>query len=204
MIIVPQKLALGLIPELSDDEKIDAAWERVQKLIEEGEIKLVTTLLAKGHSGENLLSETIEEMRYPTEFDPPQLPSRIPEENATEFLKAWPVIGVTPTAFETRNVGQTLELQAFVSNDGQWINTKMNPRHVRFLRFMHYGSGRLPNGEQLGVEQPFFHTLSNRLSLRLRNGQRVLAGVHRPPEPNEKAFELFVIQLKATQRGTKE
>lgn len=201
MMIVPQKLALELLPDLSDDEKIDAAWERVQKLIAQGEIELLGKLLLKGDADKRMVAESIEEMRYPTQFDPPQIPSEIPKESATEVLKAWPVVGVTPTSFETRNVGQTLEMETFVSDDGQWIDMNVVAQHIRFLRWVKFDAGRLANGERLSIEQPHMHVLRNTQSLRMRNGQRVLLGVHRPPEPNQKSFELFVLQLKATKAG---
>lgn len=201
MILVPQKIALGLIAELSDDAKIDAAWPRVQQMIEQGQIESLASLVVKGRPGGKLIAETVEAMRYATEFDPPQVPDKLPHENALEVLKAWPVVGVTPTAFETRNVGQTLEMEASLSGDGNWLDVKVVPQHVRFLRWAKIDAGRLPNGERLSIEQPYFHTMKNNLELRLHNGQRVLLGVHKLPEPDQKFYELFVLHVKATKPG---
>ncbi|RYD83851.1 MAG: hypothetical protein EOP84_07125 [Verrucomicrobiaceae bacterium] len=202
MILVPQKLALELIPELSDDGKIDTSWERGQKLIVQGEIEVLGKLLLKGDADEKMVAESIEEMRYPIRFDTPNIPHDLSKQNALEVLKAWPAVAVIPTSFETRNIGQTLEMETFVSDDGQWIDMNVVAQHIRFLRWVKFDAGRLANGERLSIEQPHMHVLRNTQSLRMRNGQRVLLGVHRPPEPNQKSFELFVLQVKATKAGT--
>jgi hypothetical protein len=101
-----------------------------------------------------LLAESTLEVRYGVEFTPPQLPESIPKVGAAEFIKNWPIVGVTPTAFETRNFGETLQLTATVSRDGQWISMEVVPMHVRFLRFVKIDAGILPSGAHLSVEQP--------------------------------------------------
>jgi general secretion pathway protein D len=169
-------------------------------MIERGEATLVANLNLRGEAGARLVSESVQEMRYPTEYTPPQLPDHIPKEKATEFLKNWPHVGIVPTAFETRNVGETLELQADVSNDGQWISMNVIPQHVRFLRFAKFDAGILPSGERLSVEQPQFTTLKNTLSMHVRAGQRVLLGVHKIPE-DENDMELFFLRVRAQKTG---
>lgn len=201
MIVLPQKLALPLIAELNDDAKIEAAWATAQQMIGKGEATLVANLILKGEAGKTLLSESVEELRYAVEFDPPQLPQDVPKEKIAETLKNWPVIGITPTAFETRKMGATLELNATVSDDGEWISADVTPQHVRLLRFAKYDAGTMPSGEHLSVEQPQFLTLANRLKMHLRAGQRMLVGVHKLPG-NEDKMELFILRVSARQTGT--
>ncbi|MBC7820678.1 MAG: hypothetical protein IAG10_27655 [Planctomycetaceae bacterium] len=165
MVTLPQKAALPLIAELSDDAKIEAAWVSIQQMIARGEVALVAVVVLKGVAGKKLMSESIQEVRYPTEFEPPQLPQDVPKEKAAEVLKNWPVVGITPTAFETRNTGAMLELEATVSDDGAWISAQVVPQHVRLLRFAKYDAGVLPSGERLSVEQPQFSVLKNTLSV---------------------------------------
>jgi hypothetical protein len=135
-------------------------------------------------------------VRYPTEFDPQD----VPKEKAAEFLKNWPVVGITPTAFETRNIGAMLELEAQVSKDGQWITANAVVQHVRFLRYDKFDAGTLPNGEHLSVDQPQFSTLKNTLSFDVRPAQRVMVGVHKPPG-EEKNFELFFLRISVQKMG---
>jgi hypothetical protein len=197
MVIVPQKTMLSLVAEFGDDTTADAAWEKVQKMIESGEATLAGDLVAKGAAGQKLVSSTSEELRYATEFEPPQLPDKIPAENAVEFLKAWPHVGATPTAFETRNVGESLELSVTVSEDGKWLDADAVPEHVRFLHWQKIDAGKLANGDRLSIEQPYFHTMKDTAGLRMSNGQKVLLGVHKVPDA-EKTFELFLLRVTAT------
>lgn len=196
MIVVPRKAAFRLIAGLNDETSFDATWKNASEMIDKGEITVVADLVATGSANQKLVSESVEEVKYPTEFDPPQLPERMPQERAVEALKVWPVVAITPTAFETRNAGHTLEVEVDVSKDGSILTMDIVPQHVRFLRWVKFDAGRLPNGNTLSINQPLFHTMKNTATLRTRNGQRMLVGVHKLPEP-EDAFELFVLQAKA-------
>jgi hypothetical protein len=200
MVVLPQKVAFPLIPDLSDDDKIEAAWTKIQQMIEHGEANLVADLNLRGEAGVRLVSESIKEMRYATEYTPPQLPDKVPKEKAVEVLKNWPHVGIVPTAFETRNVGATLDLQAAVSDDGQWVALNVVPQHVRLLRLAKIDAGVLPSGERLSVEQPQFTTLRNSLSMQVRTGQRLLLGVHEIPE-DEDHMELFFLRVRVQKTG---
>ncbi len=200
MIVLPQKLALPLIAELNDDTKVEAAWTTAQQMIARGDATLVANLILKGEAGKLLLSSSVEEVRYPTEFDPPHLPQNVPKEKLVEVLKNWPLVGITPTAFETRHVGATLELNATVSDDGAWISAEVTPQHVRLLRMDRFDAGTMPSGEHLTVEQPQFLSLKNSLKMHLRLGQRTLVGVHKLPGEESK-MELFLLRITAQKTG---
>ncbi|MDB6155668.1 MAG: hypothetical protein JWL90_4121 [Chthoniobacteraceae bacterium] len=118
MIVLPQKNALRLLPLLNDSTKIEAGYLEIQDLIKSGDAELAAELVAKAVDGAKGVSKSVEEIRYPTEFDPPQLPVNVAKEKQLETFKAWPVVGVTPTRFETREVGATLEFTASVLRDG--------------------------------------------------------------------------------------
>ena len=201
MIVLPQKLALPLIAEMNDDAKMEAAWATAQRMIAGGEATLVANLILKGEAGKLLLQSSVEEVRYPTEFDPPHLPQNVPKEKILEVLKNWPVVGITPTAFETRHVGTTLELNATVSDDGEWISAEVTPQHVRLLRMDKFDAGTMPSGEHLTVEQPQFLSLKNSLKMHLRLGQRTLVGVHKLPGEENK-MELFLLRITARKTGS--
>lgn len=200
MIVLPQKLALPLIAEMNDDAKMEAAWATVQRMIADGAATLVANLDLKGVAGERLTSESVEEVRYPTEFDPPQLPEGVPKEKIAEVLKNWPVVGITPVTFETRNVGAMLELNATVSEDGKWISADVAPQHVRLLRSEKFDAGIMPSGEHLSIEQPQFATMKNTLKMHLQPGLRTLIGVHKLPGEENK-IELFLLRVNAKKTG---
>ena len=200
MLVMPQKLALPLIADLSDDAKIEAAWAAAQQMIARGDATLAANLVLNGEAGKALLSESVEELRYATEFDPPQLPQDVPKEKIAEVLKNWPVIGITPTNFETRNLGAMLELNATVSDDGEWISADVTPQHVRLLRMDKFDAGTMPSGEHLTVEQPQFLALKSTLKMHLRSRQRTLVGVHKLPG-DENKMELFILRVTARKTG---
>ncbi|MEA3210783.1 MAG: ral secretion pathway protein [Chthoniobacter sp.] len=200
MVTLPQKTALPLIAQLSDEAQVEGAWVSLQAMIARGEAALVANVVLNGVAGKRLVSESIEEVRYPTQFDPPQVPHEVPKENAAEVLKNWPIVGITPTGFETRNTGASLEVEVTVSDNGEWISAGVVPQHVRLLRFVEYDAGLMPSGERLSVKQPLFSALKNTLSMHLRAGQPVLIGVHKVPG-DEKAMELFILRISVHRTG---
>jgi hypothetical protein len=199
MLVVPSKLALTVVPELLDDATFTQAWERLQPLLATGEVKQVADLIVRGQAGAKLSSRTAEEFRYATQFDPPQLPENVPKGKEIEILKNWPVVGITPTAFEARYVGPSLEVQANVSEDGEWLTARVDSSHVRLLRMDKFDAGVLPSGGHLAVEQPQFHTVRSALEMHLHAGQRSLVGVHSLPE-NE-GYELFILRVTTQRTG---
>jgi len=96
-------------------------------------------------SGQRATIEIIREFRYPTEFEPPQIPTTfapptgsITGGGATSPI--FPVTPTTPTAFETRNTGVTLEVDPTVGPDGYTIDLTLVPQVVEFEGFINYGS----------------------------------------------------------------
>jgi hypothetical protein len=190
---------LALLPDLLEETKLEAAFLKLQEMIAKGDAQLVSTLVVKLRDGEKAEAQSVEEFRYPTEFDPPRLPQNVPLDAA--ILKDWPVTGITPTAFETRNLGTSVEVEASTA-DGQRINIRCIPQHVRFLRWAKTDAGKLANGERLSVEMPIIHSMKNTNSLVLRNGQRVLLGVHKLPEPLD-GLELSFLRVTAMAASAK-
>jgi hypothetical protein len=200
MVIVPQKAALSLLSELLDEGRCDAAYGKLQKMIEAGQAELAAQLVARTTNNDRAVAETIEESRYATEFDPPSVPANS-EENP-KILKEWPIIGITPTSFETRNIGSTLEITVEVRSQSNWLYVTAVPQHVRFLRWAKTDAGKLANGEHLYVEQPIFHTMRNKSEFYLKNGQRVLLGAHKVPERPDQ-MELFLLRVEAKSASAK-
>jgi bla regulator protein BlaR1 len=143
-------------------------------------------------SQQRAVIEIIREFRYPTEYD------RKPGQP------------VTPTAFETRNCGVTLEVEP-VLGEGGMIDLKLTPELTEFLGFISYPSGetipvtREP-GEKLHdrlgalklpdkpyapdeIRQPVFSTRKTTAQLTVVSGQTVvfLGGSEAEPMPG---FEL--------------
>ncbi len=115
-------------------------------------VDLLSAPRVTAKSGQKALIEVIREFRYPTEFDPPQIPQTIGSTvngntgvgGALGFgssqSNSFPVTPTTPTGFETRNTGVTLEVDPTIGPDGYTIDLNLVPQVVEFEGFINYGS----------------------------------------------------------------
>lgn len=98
-------------------------------------------------SGERAKVEIIREFIYPTEYEPPELPNTVGINpgiggglpGTVQGQGTFPVTPATPTAFETRNVGVTLEAEPTVGPNKQFIELSIQPEMVEFEGFINYG-----------------------------------------------------------------
>jgi general secretion pathway protein D len=155
-------------------------------------------------SGQRAVIEIVREFRYPTQFDPPQLPQTVGSlttRSETGGLiplggaSSVPVTPTTPTHFETRNTGVTLEVEPVVGPDGVTIDLNLVPQVVEFEGFINYGSpilapsssflntvtGGLINSPQSVltpnvINQPIFSTRKVTTSVSVWDGQTVVLG----------------------------
>src|SRR5438874_1692709 len=91
-------------------------------------------------SGQRAVIEIVREFRYPTQFTAPQVPSITGGGSGTGTVSVSVVTPTTPTAFETRNTGVTLEVEPVVGPDGVTIDLNLVPQVVEFEGFINYGS----------------------------------------------------------------
>jgi general secretion pathway protein D len=154
-------------------------------------------------SGQRAVIEIIREFRYPTEFDPPQIPQSFGGTDvisgfgglggglnplAQQQSQSFPVTPTTPTAFETRNTGVTLEVEPVVGPDGYTIDLNLVPQVVEFEGFINYGSPiQTTSSNALGqsivnvitpnvINQPIFSTRKVTTSVSIFDGQTVVLG----------------------------
>jgi len=154
-------------------------------------------------SGQRAVIEIVQEFRYPTEFDPPQIPQNFGGGSSGSFgnsssVAVFPVTPTTPTAFETRNTGVTLEVEPTVGSDNYTIDLNLVPQVVEFEGFINYGSPiSTINPASLGIgaltagltnapssvvltpnviNQPIFSTRKVTTSVTVWDGQTVVLG----------------------------
>ena len=199
MIVVSESRMLALMPELLDDARIEAAGKKLETMIAKGEAKLAANLLVKADAGTRGVAESVREFRYPSQFRAPDMPYDLPKENPLEVLKAWPAVAITPTDFQARNIGATMQFDSVIRASGARIYVNVVPEHVRFLRWDKFDAGVLANGKRLTVDQPQFFTTKTTFSMEFRNGQMLLVGVHKLIEP-EGSFELVLLRVSARQQ----
>jgi hypothetical protein len=194
MVAMPEANALLLLPELraDDDKKVEAAVAAVQEMIKRKEALLIAWPMVVGLDGQRLISETIVEEKYPTEFDPPLVPQN-PGGPGPHAEKVSPI----PTAFEVRNVGATLEVETSVSAEGKVVFLSLVPQRVGLLRFETHSTGKTKDGGTITVDQPIFASEKTTAALTLRNGQRLLISVHKLEQPAG-YLEFFILRAVAT------
>ncbi|GAB4171286.1 MAG: hypothetical protein Fur0032_10440 [Terrimicrobiaceae bacterium] len=105
----------------------------IRALSQKKGVDLVSAPKVTTKSGQRATIEIIREFRYPSEYDLPQVSGSA----GTTFQ---PVIPTTPTSFETKNVGITLEVEPTVGPDNFSIDLILAPRVVEFEGFINYGS----------------------------------------------------------------
>ncbi len=200
IVTLPQKAALKLLPDLVDDGKINSAFDRLQTMIAAGEAELAGNLVVKTLEGKKGESESANEMHYPTEWDPYSLPDpqKLPQQDALEIVKNWPLVGFQPTAFETRNLGPQLEFTPLShSLDGRSFEITVSAKDTQFLGWNRAPAGKTPAGGEITLDHPHFYGITNTSTLRSQNGQRFLLGVHKIPG-DARLMEIFLLRVTAT------
>jgi general secretion pathway protein D len=107
----------------------------IRALDQQKGIDLLSAPRVTTRSGEVARMELIREFRYPTQFDPPQVPQTT--SSGGSFI---PIPPTTPSAFETKNLGVELEVEPTVGPDGYTIELNISPRITEFDGFINYGS----------------------------------------------------------------
>ena len=153
-------------------------------------------------SGQRAVIEIVREFRYPTQFDPPKIPDSVGSNfgGGSSILNpltglvsngnsgSFPVTPTTPTGFETRNTGVTLEVEPVVGPDGVTIDLNLVPQVVEFEGFINYGSPiQSTSTGPLGIpqtnvitpnviNQPIFNSRKVTTSVSVWDGQTVVLG----------------------------
>ncbi|QTN31814.1 type II and III secretion system protein [Akkermansiaceae bacterium] len=154
-------------------------------------IDLMTAPSITARSGQKATIEVIREFIYPTEYEPPELPQQ--NNNGGGFLGGGGGgVGIatpaTPTAFETKNTGVTLEIEPTIGENDFVIDLRFLPEIVEFEGFINYGSPiQSPSTDIFGnpvnaiitenrIEMPVFSKRSVNTSLTIYDGYTVAVG----------------------------
>lgn len=155
---------------------------------------LMTAPSITARSGQKATIEIIREFIYPTEYEPPELPNSVGQTSGTTVGVgsggggSFPVTPATPTAFETRNTGVTLEIEPTIGENDFLINLKFVPEITEFEGFINYGSPiQSPSTDALGnpvtaiitenrIEMPVFSTRRVSSELSIYDGYTVAVG----------------------------
>lgn len=155
-----------------------ALHEKAFALSKEGKAKIMETCMVVCHSGESARLETIREEIYPTEYAPPELPcgnlsnKRLPTDSPMN-----PALR-TPTAFDTRNSGFTLNVEALLNSNGT-IDLRLSPEIVTRLRLETW----MEHTDQWGdgsMRMPIFEALRCNTAINVEPGKFALVSALSP------------------------
>jgi general secretion pathway protein D len=185
--------AIGAISGVFTDPQFQLV---IRALNQKKGVDLLSSPKVTTKSGQRAVIEIIREFRYPTEFTPPQIPQTFSPPTAVGLLGgggssngSFPVTPTTPTAFETRNTGVTLEVEPVIGPDGYTIDLNLVPQVVEFEGFINYGSPITTTSQNpiTGVStqtvvtpnvinQPIFSTRKVTTSVSVFDGSTVVLG----------------------------
>ena len=215
------KRAMALIPQLRDRKRAADATKEVLKLVTDGEATLIGWPVLTTKSGQRAVVEQIDEFRYATEFDPAGS-AKVVETHPTEpGVAAPPVVPVaphteppvqpkdastittdtvneaSPTAFETRNIGVTFEVEPNIDPNGRTIDINMVPQHVRLRGMRKVTVERPKERTSVVVEQPEFVTHKVTTSISMEDGDYALIGVFNVADmPGQMEFFILHSRIK--------
>jgi general secretion pathway protein D len=88
-------------------------------------------------SGQASTITAVREFIYPTEYEPPEIPTST---GTAGNSSSFPVTPATPTAFEKRDVGMVLEVLPVADADKRYVDLTINPSFVELDGFVNFGS----------------------------------------------------------------
>ena len=174
----------------------------IRALSQQKGVDLMSAPKVTTKSGIKATIKVIREFPYPTEFNPPQVP---PPSTGSQSQSATVASGIvvtsgavtpsTPSAFEKRDLGVSLEVEPQVGADNYTIDLSLSPEVVEFDGFVNYGSpingprydpALIAGGNPSGIgsfvitpnviNQPIFSVRKVTTSVSIWDGQTVALG----------------------------
>ncbi len=162
----------------------------VQRAVEEEEGEILETFWVRALSGQRAKVESIHETIYPTEYDPPEIPDELTLHKADPgSFQGTPA---NPAAFETRNVGSTLEIDPVLGADGETIDLNLVPEIVEHVEDTYLDRPDTEIDENSDIRMPLFYTMKVTTALTMKDGTYALIGVLRPRDDQDLRVMVFV------------
>lgn len=174
-----------------------ALYKAMIEGLESGSVKQENFAILRSQPGLKSTSLSVVERIYPTEYEPPELPNSVgiafttkPEgKHSTTVVDPLKVSDLptsissnhlatpaTPTTYDTKNVGLSLEIDPAPSSADHIIDLRIEPRHTSFVKFDKFGRGLSE------AFMPRFEEQSINTSLTVKVNQPSLLGtMNRPP-----------------------
>ena len=160
--------------------------QRVTALIKAKKATIIETQMVIARSGEKATSESIREYIYPTEYEPSELTNEIHIHNKdgdTKVPNKEVATGPTPTAFETRNLGATLEVEPTIGENNRLVDIRLSPEIVYHVKNIKWATWKDKHGEA-DIMMPIFYSLRVTTAATVISGQPCLFAALSPKNDN--------------------
>jgi len=147
------------------------------KLIAREEARIIESMCITALPGQTATSESVSEYIYPTEYHPGEIPNTIngqPSPPNTPFASP-----PTPSAFDTKNTGSSLEAEIQISPDNQLIELRCTPTIVYHLDTINWGAEKV-SGAAGPIKMPSFYVLTIKTGTNLVSGQPTMVAALTP------------------------
>lgn len=164
--------------------------QQVQELVAKKEAKVLETQIVVAKSGQKATTEVIHEFIYPTEFTPMTQQERDKQAQLIKEGSLVPTVcfsPATPTAFETRNVGCTLEIEPTIDASDKLIDLRFVPEILWHTGNTVWHEGKDPAGNPFKQSLPNFFTIRLNTALTCLSGQYTLAAAVSPKDAKGEA-----------------
>ncbi len=178
-----------LIRKYATQLDANALREVLETMLDEEKAELVETAYLVTDKGEKAQVTSVDEVIYPTEFDPPEIPGRIHKDMPLDQI---PIGPANPTAFDARNVGTTVTAEATINRGGSTINLNLAPEIVRHLGDKTIGDPKTLHASLAHVYQPDFYVMKLQTNLILENGKHSLVSLFTPAGKKDKRVMLMI------------
>jgi hypothetical protein len=181
LIEVPLPTLTGLMngPDQSGRQLHAKAFD----LTKTGKAKLVETCSVTARSGQRAIVESVLKLIYPTECGLPMLPNKVaansPPPPSPPSSKRSLLRPPTPTAFETRNTGATLEVEPTLDSSGGIIDLRFAPEIVAWRGLATWCDFRDRWGDA-SVRMPLFEAWRTNTAVTVVDGRFELVSVIAP------------------------
>lgn len=157
--------------------------KQVQELVKKGEAKVIETMICNARSGEKALAESINEFIYPTEWEPITLPGSFEKSGPSDAESLEKLLNfATPTSFETRNLGTSLEIEPTSGADDKVVDLRFAPGMVWHTGETVWLERKDSLGNLSKVQMPKIYSLRTTMALTCKEGQYVFAAALSPKD----------------------
>ena len=190
---VEQSVLPGMLRDYQSAPDASGLLKQIQSMEKNGEAKLVESSYSVAIPSQRNKIESVREHIYPTEYDPPEVPQTLTGPIDPKTVITTPT---NPTAYDTRNVGNTFEFECHII-DG-FAALHIAPELVTFQGNINWSQGIAT------AQQPLFDVAKTESRLTVRFGGSELFGTFRPAgPPSSKRVLGFISPTKLEASGQK-